>query len=345
MAFNMKYTITSDLLPKGTNRRGGTKIGKVLFSVAHDTGNPGSTAKQNVKYYKNSPTVLASAHIFSDDVDIIECVPALLSAPEKAWHVLYNVTTDNAMYGDDANDAAIGVEMCWGKGIDSAKSYARYVWVLAYICYKFKLDPKRDIVAHEQLDPKRKIDPSNGLRYMGKTYNQLITDVVAEYKACTGSATTPVQTATPKVGKSHKVASGDTLWGISNKYGKTVGQLKALNPEVDVMALQIGSVLLIEPTVTVVAPVVKPVVKASTPKVDSRLEEYLKHPPIRPYPGKALTIGSKGKDVEAVQRAIGASVDGKFGKATADKVKAYQKKFTFLDADGIVGKNTWNVMF
>lgn len=400
MAFKMKYEITSDLLPKGTNRRPGENI-KVRFIVAHDTGNPGSTAKGNINYYRNTPNISASAHIFSDDESIRECVPALLGTPERAYHVIYNVTTDNAMFGDDANDIAIGVEMCWGKGINSIESYKRYVWVLAYLCYKFKLDPKRDIVGHEQLDPKRKIDPSNGLKFMGKTFNQLITDVVAEYKECTGQPTPAPQAPSIKDGQTHVIVAGDTLYKLAIKFGTTVAKLKALNPEVNVMALQIGDTLLVAPKSVSAAvqsqtPVYGVITKSdftlshlavkhnttvakleqlnpginpralqvgqkivigykspakpaeskpSAPKVDPALAEFLKHKPIRPYPGSPVKRGAKGKDVEAIQRAVGASVDGNYGPGTESKVKVYQAKFPFLENDGIVGYNTWNVMF
>ncbi|MCZ4246929.1 hypothetical protein BXO87_02155 [Bacillus sp. GZB] len=400
MGFEMKYDIISDLLPSGTKRRPGGKI-NVKFLVAHDTGNPGSTAKGNINYYRNSPDVAAGAQIFVDDVGIRECIPAVLGTPERAYHVIYNVTTDNQMYGADANDAAIGVELCWGKGIDGEKSYARYVWILAYLCYKFGLDPKRDIVGHEILDPKRKIDPSNGLKHIGKTYNQLISDVAAEYSECSGKTAKP-QPSTAKIGKTYKVVSGDTLWSIAKKYNTSVAKLKVLNPEIDVLALQVGSTLLIQegekneggtspvygtiskssPTISHLAVDFKTTVgnieklnpgidprklqigqkilvgytnSASSPrnvekntpakKVDSRLAEYLKQKPVRPYPGSPVKRGARGKDVEAIQRALKVSVDGNFGAGTEKAVRNYQSKFPFLGVDGIVGYNTWNVMF
>lgn len=42
-----------DWLPIGT-RRSGQKLtsGKPIFAVAHDTGNPNTTAQDNVNYYK-----------------------------------------------------------------------------------------------------------------------------------------------------------------------------------------------------------------------------------------------------------------------------------------------------
>ncbi|MDK2830094.1 MAG: N-acetylmuramoyl-L-alanine amidase [Clostridium butyricum] len=180
----MKYEIMQDFLPickVSPRRRSGDKITKVRFLVAHDTGNLNSTAKGNVKYYKDTYNKeSASAHLFVDDVDIIECIPVFKDT-EKAWHVLYSVPLDNQLYGDDANDVAIGIEMCFFTDKErSQKAYEKYVWVLAYLCQYFNLDPKKDIIGHETLDPKNKIDPSNGLRYSGHTYQDLINDVVKE---------------------------------------------------------------------------------------------------------------------------------------------------------------------
>jgi peptidoglycan LD-endopeptidase CwlK len=65
---------------------------------------------------------------------------------------------------------------------------------------------------------------------------------------------------------------------------------------------------------------------------------------IVPYPGKPLKLGSKGKDVERIQRALKIKVDGIFGKQTEVAVKAYQKR-KGLVVDGIVGPKTWNMLF
>jgi len=186
MSFKMKYEITKKYLTSGTKRRSGIKMPSVKFVVAHDTGNKGSTALNNVTYYENTKNeTSASAHLFVDDKFIYECIPALTGTPEKAWHVLYNKTKDNELYGDDSNDVAIGVEYCYGNNINSAESYKRYVWVIAYICYKFNLDPKKAITAHFILDPQRKSDPKSGLADSGRTYEQLLKDIVSEYEDCT----------------------------------------------------------------------------------------------------------------------------------------------------------------
>ncbi|MFS1514026.1 N-acetylmuramoyl-L-alanine amidase family protein [Chengkuizengella sp. SCS-71B] len=187
MSFKKKYTITNKYLTSGTKRRSGIKMPQVSFIVAHDTGNDGSTALQNIAYYENSNNDMnASAHLFVDDTGIYECIPLLTGTPEKAWHVLYEKPLDNQRFGDDANDVAAGVELCYScnrGNIHNEEAYNRYVWLLSYICYKFGLDPTK-IVGHHILDPERKTDPQNALLKTGKSYYQLLQDVVKEYYEC-----------------------------------------------------------------------------------------------------------------------------------------------------------------
>lgn len=188
MTFQAKYTVTPRYLSKPSKRRSGKLIvGGVKFIVAHDTGNPGSTAANNVAYYERSrDEQSASAHIFVDDREILECIPALTAPPEKAWHVLYGLETDNHIYGYDANDAAIGVEYCFGGRIDADEAYRKYVWVIACLCESYQLDPATAVVGHFFLDPKRKTDPVTGLAQSRRTYDQLLKDIVTEYQACAG---------------------------------------------------------------------------------------------------------------------------------------------------------------
>lgn len=137
----------------------------------------------------------------------------------------------------------------------------------------------------------------------------------------------------------HLVKAGDTLWGIAQENNTTVSALEKLNPGIDASALEIGSNIIVKKTegsvVTEVKPTpqVKPV--AATPK------------PVRPYPKKALKHGSRGRDVEAVQRALGfkgGAIDGIFGQNTERAVRNYQSRHK-LSVDGIVGLNTWNTLF
>jgi N-acetylmuramoyl-L-alanine amidase len=193
MPFQEKYTVAQKLIRKPSKRRPGLASNKIRFIVAHDTGNKNSTAAGNVNYYTSTPDKESrSAHIFVDDKQIIECIPALTDVPEKAWHVLYSVPKDNELYGVNANDAAIGVEYCFGNNIDADKAYAKYVWVLAKLCYTFQLNPSKDVVGHFFLDPSRRDDPVNALAFSRRTYDQLLKDVVAEYNECVGISVQPV---------------------------------------------------------------------------------------------------------------------------------------------------------
>lgn len=187
MEFALKYPVVPKYLSAPSKRRSGRRADPIKFVVAHDTGNSGSTAAANIRYYERSRDAeSASAHIFVDDHEILECIPALTETPEKAWHVLYNVPTDDHLYGANANDAAIGIEYCFGPNINADESYARYVWTLAYTCFKFDLDPRTHVVGHAYLDPARKTDPITGLAQSRRTYEHLLRDIVGEYNECLG---------------------------------------------------------------------------------------------------------------------------------------------------------------
>ncbi|MBJ6107600.1 N-acetylmuramoyl-L-alanine amidase [Hymenobacter sp. BT523] len=190
-----EFDILPAYLPLGTRRRGyaltapGPNPLRARFLVAHDTGNPGSTAAGNVRYYRDTYLIKppTSAHLFVDDHQILECVPALTAPPEKAWHVLYDRREDNILYGCNANDAAIGVEYCYGGAINADEAYRRYVWLLAYLCVHFQLDPRRDITGHCFLDPGRKFDPVAGLSHSRRTFPQLLADVTAIFQSIGGT--------------------------------------------------------------------------------------------------------------------------------------------------------------
>ena len=179
-----KYPIERRYLPIRNNTRPGIPLstGDPVFFVAHDTGNAGSTADQNYRYFLNLTGTSASAHTFIDDRTILEIIPTGTGndRAEKAWHVQYNVPTDNLRFGVDANDAAIGTELCFGGAIDFDEAYARYVWYHALLCRKFNKNPAQAIVGHEHLDPARRSDPSNALRRYGRTFEQFIRDVEQE---------------------------------------------------------------------------------------------------------------------------------------------------------------------
>ncbi|WP_339245335.1 N-acetylmuramoyl-L-alanine amidase [Paenibacillus sp. FSL F4-0243] len=196
-----KYPIERRYINKRQNVRPGTRLtsGTPGFLVAHDTGNPGATADNHFTYFQNLKDRSASAQTFIDDTKILEIIPTGtgLDPAEKAWHVLYNVTTDNKLYGDDANDIALGVELCYGGKIKTLEAYKRFVWYMAYCCDKWGLNPLTHIPSHKQLDPARKRDIDQALASVGKTLKDLLYDVVAEIKEQPVSVIPPVAVQMP----------------------------------------------------------------------------------------------------------------------------------------------------
>lgn len=169
----MIQNVSQLLIPSGTKRRSGQKNLGVLFAVLHDTGNPGSTALGNAKYYTDSCNEIeASAHVFIDDKDIIEVIPL----DEKAWHVMYGTPTDNIMFGDDANDVAVGIEACYGGTINSSLVWRNVTLYLRELMHEYHLR-NYHFVGHFMLDPGRKTDPQNFLKFCGKTWMDLMVEL------------------------------------------------------------------------------------------------------------------------------------------------------------------------
>lgn len=163
-------------LPIG-KRRSGAKLLKVGFVVGHDTGNKNSTARNNADYYRRTYNEFSqSAHVFVDDEEAIELVPL----NEKAWHVIYDTPIDNQLYGDDANDVALGIELCYfDDKARTLKAYENYVKIIAGWLKTYKLNI-RDVTGHFILDPARRTDPINAFKTIGKTWEEFLKDVTAE---------------------------------------------------------------------------------------------------------------------------------------------------------------------
>jgi LysM repeat protein len=121
----------------------------------------------------------------------------------------------------------------------------------------------------------------------------------------------------------YTVKSGDTLSEIAKKFDTSVSQLVKWNGIDNPNVIYAGQKL-----------------KVSR----ARSKKKVSGSAIIPYPGHLIRRGSRGKDVQRIQRAVKVTPDGIFGPATEKAVKAYQKRHG-LAADGIVGPQTWAVMF
>ena len=178
-----KQLAKQSLLPVPSQRRSGEKNLGVKFIVAHDTGTVNADAKNNASYYTTSCyDMQASAHYFVDDIGAICCIPE----DEKAWHVRYTSPVDNQLYGGDANDISLGIELCYFADLKRSKNaYTNYVALIAILCSKYGIEPSRGIVGHSKLDPTRRTDPENAFNKIGKTWKIFIDDVTKHLKSMT----------------------------------------------------------------------------------------------------------------------------------------------------------------
>lgn len=229
-----KYSIERRYINKRQNVRPGTRLvsGTPGFLVAHDTGNPGATADNHFNYFQTLINRSASAQVFIDDKKILEIIPTGTGPDpaERAWHVLYNVTTDNKLYGDDANDIALGVELCYGGKINTLDAYKRFVWYLAYCCDMWKLNPLTHIPSHKQLDPTRKSDVDQALRTIGKTLKDLLYDVVKVMQEEPAVIAAPAAVQLPtNVAQALIDDYVSPAWFVARKAGDSVGTLHLHN--------------------------------------------------------------------------------------------------------------------
>ena len=345
----MSYKVTRDYIRRG-DARPVIKGKRRRFIVAHDTGNPGSTAYGNRNYF-NRLQPSASAHTFIDDQYILEIIPL----DEVAYHVRYDVS--------DANDTAIGVELCWGGNIDFEKAYKRYVWYMAYLCEKYDLDPKNDIIAHSELDPSRRSDPQNALNRYGVSWDDFIEDVENAFdggKVEYEPETKPTQTSNdnllrrgdrgPEVGKWQKKLK--TL----GHYAGNIDDIFGPKTERAVMRFQKSEGIKAD---GIIGPVTRKHLKNTEPsgaslKVDGKwgkatttaiqkalgttVDGIISSQPRNDvteaiYGG--ITFGSKGSPmVRALQKKVGSAVDGKLGPNT---VRALQK-YLGTPQDGVISR-------
>jgi N-acetylmuramoyl-L-alanine amidase CwlA len=105
-----------------------------------------------------------------------------LQEPEKAWHVRYNLPNDNKIFGCYANDSAIGIEMCYFPDDKkrTEKAYNNYIEFAVQLAKHHNVNPTKR-VGHFELDPSRRSDPNNALRYINKTYEDMKKDIINKY--------------------------------------------------------------------------------------------------------------------------------------------------------------------
>ena len=180
------------------------------------------------------------------------------------------------------------------------------------------MNPAKDIVGHQVLDPGRKIDPGNGLKYMGISYSQMLKDVVKEYNECIGKE--EAKKPAPVSGSTYTIKKGDTLWGIANDNPKfTVQDLLNWNPGIKAADLKVGQ------------------------KINISKPKEAPKPAPKPAPKKKYTLptgvykrGASGTAVKQIQEGLAAAyfypdkgaknngIDGDYGAKTENAVLRFQ---------------------
>lgn len=188
--------------------------------VIHSTATPEATDEGEFNYF-NACNRDASAHFFVD----YDSISQFIAETIVSWHAGYT-----------ANHRFIGIELCEFKDATKfTETWNRGVWLTATLAIKWGIAVDKIFTHHQISDmyhESNHTDPDAYFAAHGKNFNMFKADVVAMIK----SLTVPVTPA------QYTVASGDSLWSISNKYGLSIGQIRAYN-YLTTDVLNVGQVL------------------------------------------------------------------------------------------------------
>jgi len=130
--------VTQDFLEVNPYSRPGTALEMVNGVVVHYIGNPGTTAAQNLSYFRGlqeTGEAYASSHfIIGLEGEILQCVPL-----------------DEISYcSNSRNVDTIAIEVCHPDEIGefTEASYDSLIRLLAWLCNTYSLDPEKEILRH-----------------------------------------------------------------------------------------------------------------------------------------------------------------------------------------------------
>ncbi|EAD4739035.1 N-acetylmuramoyl-L-alanine amidase family protein, partial [Listeria monocytogenes] len=119
--------------------------------VMHYTANPGASADNHRRYFRDLKNRYASAHIFIDDKEAICIIPlneVAYHANERSCKLTALQASTSYYRGGNANLTSIGIEMCLDKnGNITAATFNRSVDVAAELCKTYDLTAS-DIIRH-----------------------------------------------------------------------------------------------------------------------------------------------------------------------------------------------------
>ncbi len=132
-----------DLLDISKYSRPGIPLKQVNGVVVHYTANPGTDAKDNRNYFNNleannkanGTNRFASAHfVIGLEGNIVQCIPL----------------AEMAYASNGRNTDTVAIECCHPKedGKFTKATYDALLETLTYLCIRFDLDPKKDVIRH-----------------------------------------------------------------------------------------------------------------------------------------------------------------------------------------------------
>lgn len=165
------FKIIRQWIPRSTPARVTSRTGKQVkrFSqiVIGDTGWLALTARDAA-----NDAGQAYGHFIIDDLEIIECIPALTGRAGYIEQARFVETRTDA--GDlDAHESALAVNLCFGGAVEGSECFKNCAGLAAFACWWFGLNPGTDIKRAAELDLARK-DPDRALAAAGKKFADLI---------------------------------------------------------------------------------------------------------------------------------------------------------------------------
>lgn len=143
--------------------RPGKKLKKVKGLVVHWALAVMGTVRGMYNFFESRKTGnydFGSAHY---GCDVYGNTASYMPEKEMAYHVGAKAYTKEALENLSSypNDCTIGVEMCNidDDGNFNEKTLNRSEWIFAWLCYKYDLDPYKDIYRHYDIVAHRKVCP------------------------------------------------------------------------------------------------------------------------------------------------------------------------------------------
>ena len=328
----MALKIIQKFLTKNDCYKAGRKI-TIRGLMVHSTATPGVMAARWYDLW-NKSGISKCVHGFLDDKEFHQHLPW----NHRAWHC-----------GGLGNNTHIGIEWCEPKDYKD-KTYFEKVWangveLYAMLCKMYNLQAK-DIISHKE-GYKKGIasnhgDPDHWWKYHGKTMDDFRAAVDAVLKG--GKVSTPIteKPATESKPSSTPSGKGDMQTTSIVTYLNSIGVDSSFANRAK-LAAQHG-IANYKGTAEQNLKLLDILRNGGKATSSSSSKTSSTGPAIVPYPGVIIKRGSRGKDVERIQRAVGVTPDGIFGPKTEEAVKAYQKRHGLVP-DGRVGPLSWAVMF